>query len=130
MPFGIQMEAMSMETDEEGICCNLFLYNIQPGIEIDYRTGDSWRSEEPVKLEDGAVIKNGAVRTVPADTTDESPDQAFLNVSFVLNKNTHRFHNPDCPAVLDIKSKNRQDVDWSRDEVIAAGYKPSGCCKP
>lgn len=39
---GVQMEAYSIEDSGEGICFNIFVYNVQDGIEIDYATGDSW----------------------------------------------------------------------------------------
>lgn len=42
---GVQMEAFSVEDEGEGICFNVFAYNVQPGVGIDYATGDSW--EEP-----------------------------------------------------------------------------------
>lgn len=38
---GVLMEAYSVEDKGKGICFCVFCYNIQPGIEIDYRTGDS-----------------------------------------------------------------------------------------
>lgn len=43
---GIQMEAYSVEDDGEGVMFNVFVYNVQPGIEIDYATGESWLSGE------------------------------------------------------------------------------------
>ena len=39
---GVQIEAYSIEDNGKGICFNVFVYNVQPGIEIDYLTGDSW----------------------------------------------------------------------------------------
>lgn len=39
---GVQMEAYSVEDDGEGICFNIFCYNAQPGVAIDYATGESW----------------------------------------------------------------------------------------
>jgi len=39
---GVQMEAFSVEDEGEGVCFNVFVYNIQPGIVIDYATGESW----------------------------------------------------------------------------------------
>ncbi|MEZ3434630.1 MAG: DNA/RNA non-specific endonuclease [Lachnospiraceae bacterium] len=38
---GVRMEAYSVEDEGEGICFHVFVYNVQPGIEIDYATGDS-----------------------------------------------------------------------------------------
>lgn len=39
---GVEMEAYSVEDNGEGVCYNVFVYNVQPGIEIDYATGNSW----------------------------------------------------------------------------------------
>lgn len=39
---GVQMEAMSVEDNGEGVCFNVFCYNVQPGVTIDYRTGENW----------------------------------------------------------------------------------------
>ena len=38
---GVEMEAYSIEDDGEGICFHVFVYNVQPGIELDYKTGES-----------------------------------------------------------------------------------------
>ena len=38
---GVQMEAYSVEDDGEGVCFNVYVYNVQPGISIDYKTGAS-----------------------------------------------------------------------------------------
>lgn len=38
---GVQIEAYSIEDNGKGIKFNVFIYNVQPGIEIDYKTGDS-----------------------------------------------------------------------------------------
>ena len=39
---GVQMEAWSVEDEGEGVCFNVYVYNVQPGITIDYATGESW----------------------------------------------------------------------------------------
>jgi hypothetical protein len=39
---GVQMEAYSIEDNGEGVCFNIYVYNIQPGVGIDYSTGESW----------------------------------------------------------------------------------------
>ena len=39
---GVLMEGWSVEDDGEGICYNVFCYNVQPGVVIDYATGQNW----------------------------------------------------------------------------------------
>lgn len=41
---GVQMEAKSVEDNGKGICFNVYCYNVQPGITINYKTGDSKES--------------------------------------------------------------------------------------
>lgn len=38
---GVQMEAYSIEDEGDGICFNVYCYNVQPEITINYATGDS-----------------------------------------------------------------------------------------
>ena len=47
MASGVLMEAYSVEDEGAGICFCVFCYNVQPGIEIDYRTGESMLQERP-----------------------------------------------------------------------------------
>ena len=42
---GVQMEALSVEDGGECVCFNVFCYNVQPGVEIDYATGENWAEE-------------------------------------------------------------------------------------
>lgn len=39
---GVEIEAYSVEDRGEGICFNVYVYNIQPEINIDYKTGENW----------------------------------------------------------------------------------------
>lgn len=40
---GVEMEAYSVEDHGETLCFHIFVYNIQPGISLDYATGDNKR---------------------------------------------------------------------------------------
>ncbi len=45
---GVHLEAQSVEDNGAGVSFNVFCYNVQPGIDIDYATGESWRAAQPV----------------------------------------------------------------------------------
>lgn len=100
---GVLMEAWSVEDEGDGICFCVYLYNVQPGIEIDYATGES--------------------EQVGIDLPEGSPD-------YILNTNTKKFHKPTCSNAATISDKNRKEYTGSREELIAEGYKPGGCCNP
>lgn len=39
---GVHLEARSVEDDGAGICFNVYCYNVEPGVGIDYATGENW----------------------------------------------------------------------------------------
>lgn len=43
---GVQIEAKSVEDNGEAVQFNVFVYNVEPGVAIDYVTGESWESSE------------------------------------------------------------------------------------
>ena len=43
---GVLMEAYSVEDAGKGVEFCVFVYNVQPGIEIDYKTGESWAADD------------------------------------------------------------------------------------
>ena len=105
---GIHLEALSVEDAGKGIKLNVYLYNVQPGIVIDYATGKSHRASE-----------------------QEAPPAADdAECSYVLNTNTRRFHLPTCKNAQSIKESNRQDVTAKRSDLIDQGYAPCGACHP
>lgn len=58
------------------------------------------------------------------------PETPASGVTYVLNKNTKKFHYPSCSSVDTIKPKNREDTTKSRDEIINSGYVPCKRCNP
>ena len=107
---GVLMEGYSVEDSGAGICFCVYAYNVQPGVQIDYATGES------------ALI--GEIETEPSEQTSaKEPD-------YVLNNNTRKFHRPSCSSVEDIKPSNREDYTGSRDTLIERGYEPCKRCRP
>lgn len=126
---GVLMEGYSVEDKGAGVSYCVFAYNVQPGIEIDYATGES-------KLTDGAQQEEQKTATVTPTPSPEPEKQEPVTGSeasqadYILNTNTKKFHYPTCPSVNDMKEKNKQEFFGTRDETIALGYSPCGRCKP
>jgi DNA-entry nuclease len=133
---GVLMEAYSVEDAGEGISFCVFAYNVQPGIGIDYATGDNWA--------EGSGTYQSTVASVAEETPAPQPEtdtavqitpelsapQETQQTTYVLNTNTMKFHYPTCSSVDDMKEKNKQIYTGSRDEVINMGYVPCKRCNP
>ena len=111
---GVQMEALSVEDNGDGIKFNVFCYNVQPGVVIDYATGDN-RS-------DGNV----AVKAEPTQVT--TAQNETVATTYILNTNTKKFHILSCSSVKKMKDKNKREFTGSREEAIAKGYSPCQRC--
>lgn len=98
---GVWMEAESVEDNGAGVQFSVFVYNIQPGIWIDYATGDSCREED-----------------------------RFKEKSYILNTRSQKFHLPECKNVADIAEHNKNTYVGTREDLIEDGYTPCGWCKP
>lgn len=126
---GVLMEGYSVEDKGAGVSYCVFAYNVQPGIEIDYATGES-------KLADSAQQEEQKTATVTPTPSPEPEKQEPATGSeasqadYILNTNTKKFHYPTCSSVNDMKEKNKQEFFGTRDEAISNGYFPCGRCKP
>lgn len=116
---GVQMEARSVEDDGAGVCFNIYAYNVQPGITIDYATGKSALSGETD--ETGSSAQKSSPEQKETDNTSEQ---------YVLNTNTKKFHLPSCSSVADTKGENKEEFVGSRNDLTSQGYEPCGRCKP
>ena len=100
---GVHMEAFSLEDGGEGVCFDIFCYNVQPQIAIDYATGEN----EYAGIDDYEV---------EGETT------------YILNTNSKKFHKPSCSSAASIKESNRKTTTKSYSALISEGYSPCGNC--
>lgn len=103
---GVQMEALSVEDNGEGVSYNVYVFNAQPGIRIDYATGES--------------------EAIQADDTVD-PSEA---VNYILNVNTKKFHLPSCSSAEKIQKENKENFTGDREQLVRNGYEPCGSCNP
>lgn len=133
---GVLMEAYSVEDAGEGICFCVFAYNVQPGIGIDYATGDNWAEGSGTYQSAAASVTvetpapQPETDTAVQSTPESSAPQESLGTTYVLNTNTKKFHYPTCSSVDDMKEKNKQIYTGSREEIINMGYVPCKRCNP
>ena len=106
---GVHLEAMSVEDGGEGLMLNVYVYNVQPGIEIDYRTGDSRALENALQI----VESRSALRT---------------DAVYVANTKTGKFHYTWCSAAEAMAEQNRYYSN-DRDELIEL-FVPCKICNP
>ena len=109
---GVRLEAFSVEDNGEGVCFHVFVYNVQPGITIDYATGENWLSGE--KLPEDTEAQTGGGGTA----------------DYVLNTSSKKIHLPTCSSVPKIEEGNRQDYTGSKEALQQQGYMVCGICKP
>ena len=100
---GVLMEAKSVEDNGKGILFNVFVYNVQPGIDIDYKTGES------------SLTKTSSKNN---------------STTYVLNTNTKVFHYDFCSSLLNTKNSNKQNFNADRTILISQRYSPCQICKP
>lgn len=106
---GVQMEAWSVEDNGEGICFNVYCYNVQPGVQIDYATGKS---------------------QLDTETTTKAEQEEETNSSqYVLNTSSKKIHNPTCSGAKNMKEENKKIVSGTQLQTyLDDGYEYCGNC--
>lgn len=99
---GVEMEAFSVEDSGEGISFNIYAYNEQPGIIIDYATGAS-------RLKD-----------------DKQPSAE--KASYILNTKSKKYHLPTCSLAKSMSDENKKEFSGTEEELKESGYSPCGKC--
>lgn len=121
---GVQMEAYSVEDKGKSVSFNVFCYNVQPGVILNYADGSNYRDENYAPETRQAMSDiDESERIAPEETPS-------MGASYIANKNTKKFHYPSCSSVSDMKEKNKLYFDGSREELIGQGYVPCKRCNP
>lgn len=113
---GVLIEAYSVEDKGRGVCFCIYAYNVQPGVEINYYTGQN-------TAEGGSFSDSD-----DTDGKNEGGDDTI--VVYIINTSSKKFHYPDKACSNNIKAENRKEYGGTREELISDGYSPCGTCKP
>ena len=101
---GVIIEAYSIEDQGLGICFNVYCYNVQPGIKIDYKTGESQKNTE---------IKDSSKNNIN---------------TYVLNTNTKKIHTTTCESIQRMAKKNKQITNENISTLLEQGYTRCKIC--
>lgn len=102
---GVQIEAMSAEDGGEGLSFNVYCYNVQPRIGIDYATGNNWLAVDD------------------ADPGEQASD-------YVVNSKTRFFHVPGCSYITSVEPESCDDYHGKRSDLTLQGFEPCKTCNP
>ena len=115
---GVQIEAYSVEDDGDGICFNVYCYNNQPGVTIDYSTGASELQKEDKTTKTYTTTEK--YETTKENTTVET-DESNLQKVWVT-KSGKRYHSDrNCSGM-------KEPSSITIDEALDRGYTPCSKC--
>ena len=111
------MEAYSVEDSGRGIKICVYLYNVQPGVDIDYFTG--------VNMVEGATPPDYS----NAGKDDGSNDNADIGtgeiMQYILNVSSKKFHTPGGYCADNISDKNRREYEGTFDPAFSDSFSVS-----
>ena len=131
---GLHIEALSVEDKGKGISFNVFCYNVQPGVEINYSNGRSKLSDDDTLL---VLWQEGYLNVYPK--LNEKADNASLkrveakpedSRAYVMNISSGKFHLEGCDSTKSANPWNLRKTFTSKEDLIARGFEPCGKCRP
>lgn len=109
---GVQMEAYSIEDEGDGICFNVYCYNVQPGITINYATGDS----------SGPSSETTETQKPNTEQNNTNNNQASSGEMVWIPKSGSKYHsNSGC-------SNMKNPTQVTKEEAERRGYEPCKKC--
>ncbi len=132
---GVQMEAKSVEDNGKGISFNVYCYNVQPGIRINYKDGSS-QAENKVQKNKNKKAERSKKNTKKKKSGNlkktkkvEEDNGVKVSLHYIANTNTGKFHISTCRYVKRMNASNMYESD-NRDELVSSGYVPCKVCRP
>ena len=112
---GVFIEAESVEDDGAGIRFCVYCYNVEPGVAINYATGE-----------------NEADGTKQKEAYEPTAEEAAAD--FIINKGSGVYHYPDCEALAEMRDYNKLYFNGTREELQAKypaeeGYRLCKMCR-
>lgn len=112
---GVLIEAKSVEDNGGGILFNVYCYNVQPGVGINYENGDSWLDGTP-----GSVSSGSDSSAAENSAADSSNSETMVHITATGKK----YHRAGC------RTLKKSDTEVTLDEAKSMGLSPCGICNP
>ncbi|MCB6950810.1 DNA/RNA non-specific endonuclease [Agathobacter rectalis] len=112
---GVLIEAKSVEDNGGGILFNVYCYNVQPGVGINYENGDSWLDGTTGSASSG--LDSSAAEDSAADSSNS---ETMVHITATGKK----YHRAGC------RTLKKSDTEVTLDEAKSMGLSPCGICNP
>lgn len=125
---GVQIEAYSVEDNGDGICFNVYCYNVQPGISIDYSNGTSSldTAAQTTKKQQAVTTTKPPQTTVPKTTNPQTTAPQNNNSQTVyITATGSKYHSrKNCPGLSNANAVYESTLDKAQKD----GYTPCKKC--
>lgn len=112
---GILIEAKSVEDNGGGILFNVYCYNVQPGVGINYENGDSWLDGTT-----GSTSSGSDTSAAENSAADSLNSETMVHITATGKK----YHQAGC------RTLKKSDTEVTLDEAKSMGLSPCGICNP
>ena len=112
---GVLIEAKSVEDNGGGILFNVYCYNVQPGVGINYENGDSWLDGTT-----GSASSGSDTSATENSAADSSNSETMVHITATGKK----YHRAGC------RTLKKSDTEVTLDEAKSMGLSPCGICNP
>lgn len=146
---GVLIEAKSVEDNGGGILFNVYCYNVQPGVGINYENGDSWldgttpqeqsgqtdtpQNEGSQSSDGSGAGESGSSSSITGSASSGSDSSAAENSSadssnsetmVHITATGKKYHRAGC------RTLKKSDTEVTLDEAKSMGLSPCGICNP
>lgn len=112
---GVLIEAKSVEDNGGGILFNVYCYNVQPGVGINYENGYSWLDGTT-----GSASSGSDSSAAENSAADSSNSETMVHITATGKK----YHRAGC------RTLKKSDTEVTLDEAKSMGLSPCGICNP
>ena len=112
---GVLIEAKSVEDNGSGVLFNVYCYNVQPGVGINYENGDSWLDGTT-----GSASSGSDSSAAENSAADSSNSETMVHITATGKK----YHRAGC------RTLKKSDTEVTLDEAKSMGLSPCGICNP